>query len=110
MADFDTKIKNVIKDTVKSRSIKKESLIIDPALYEIDDSLEEEIPQPAVEFYSSSQKQSSTSSKRRQPETVDLRSPTQQQRRKKKPDSRQPFIHPQGLQIIFTTLNINRDC
>ena len=83
MADFDTKIKNVIKDTVKSRSIKKESLIIDPALYEIDDSLEEEFPQPAVEFYSSSQKQSSTSSKRRQPETVDLRSPTQQQRRKR---------------------------
>ena len=96
MADLDTKIKNVIKDTIKSRSIKKESLTIDPSLYEIDDSLEEGFSQPGVEFYSSSQPQSSTSqsSKRfRQPETVDLRSPNQQ-RRKKKQDFRPPYINP----------------
>ena len=104
MADLDTKIKSIIKDTIKSRSIKKESLSIDPSLYEIDDSLEEGSSQPGGEYHSSSQPRlSSQSSKRfRQPETVDLRSPNQQ-RRKKKQDSRPPYINPQGLFLFYNS-------
>ena len=98
MADLDTKIKSIIKDTIKSRSIKKESLSIDPSLYEIDDSLEEGFSQPLVQYHSSSQPRSSSQPTKRfrQPETVDLRS-RNQQRYKKKQDSRPPYINPQGL-------------
>jgi hypothetical protein len=92
MADLDAKVKSIIKDTIKSRSIKKESLSIDPSLFEIEDSLEQEYTQPFFQPHSQIQ-----SAKRyRQPETVDLRSPNQN-RRKKKPDSRPPFVNPQGL-------------
>ena len=108
MADLDTKIKSIIKDTIKSRSIKKESLSIDPSLYEIDDSLEEGFSQPGVEYHSSSQQRVSfQSSKRfRQPETIDLRSPNQQ-RRKKKQDSRPPYINPQGLFLFLQFISSN---
>ena len=109
MADLDAKIKGVIKDTIKSRSIKKESLSNDPSMFEIEDSQEEEYTQqflqPHPQSYHSSQSSFHTGKRFRQPDTVDLRSPNQN-RRKKKQNPRPPSINPQGLHNFLTNYTI----
>ena len=100
MADLDANVKSIIKDTIKSRSIKKESLSTDPSMFEIEDSQEEEYTQPFLQTHPQShhsfQSSSHTGKKFRQPEAVDLRSPNQI-RRKKKQNPRPPIVNPQGL-------------
>ena len=76
MAGLDAKVKSIIKETVKSQSIKKEGIMFDASLLECDLTTKE--------FNSQSFPQSSASTKRpRQPETIDLRSPVYQRNTKK---------------------------
>ena len=71
MAGLDAKVKSIIKETVKSASIKKEAITFDSSLLECDLS--------TTEFNAPSFPQSSSSAKRpRQAETIDLRSPVYQ--------------------------------
>ena len=93
MAGLDAKVKSIIKDTVKSQSIKKEAISFDPALFENELTFGEEgshhssFPFPSKHLSKRS---------RQQPEKVDVRSPTQsQQRRKKKQDFRPQHLNPQ---------------
>ena len=73
LAGLDAKVKSIIKETVKSQYIKKESIAYDESLFEDETAYHEEESQSAPGFHRCS---SSSSSKRaRQPETVDLRSP-----------------------------------
>ena len=41
MAGLDAKVKSIIKDTVKSQSIKKEAISFDPALFENESTFDE---------------------------------------------------------------------
>ena len=69
LASLDAKVKSIIKETVKSQSIKKGAILFDSSLIEC------ELVSEAIDAKFSSQ----PSSKRfRQPDTIDLRSPTNQ--------------------------------
>ena len=70
LANLDAKVKSIIKETVKSASIKKESMMFDSSLIECD------LTMNAIDSRAPPLSQTQTSSKRsRQPETIDLRSP-----------------------------------
>ena len=71
LANLDAKVKSIIKETVKSTSIKKESMMFDPSLIECD------LTGNAIDnrTFPHSQSQTSSSKRSRQPETIDLRSP-----------------------------------
>ena len=91
---LDAKVKSIIKDTVKSQSIKKEAISFDSALFENELTCDEK-----DSHHSSFPFPSNNPSKRsrQQPETDDLRSPTQSQRIKKKQDFRPQHLNPQGF-------------
>ena len=76
MASLAAKVKSIIKDTVKSQSIKKESLYFDPSLLECDLTSDTKI-QSAKNFRNAPHPHpNSTAFKRnRQAEPIDLRSP-----------------------------------
>ena len=74
LASLDAKVKSIIKDNVKSQSIKKEAILFDPSLIECD------LVSEAIDAKPSSQPSSKSF---RQPDTVDLRSPPNSRRAKK---------------------------
>ena len=78
MAGLDAKVKSIIKETVKSQSIKKEAISFDLSLLECD------LTSSEFNSQSFSQPTSSTSATRqRQAETIDLRNPTYSKNTKK---------------------------
>ena len=87
LAALDAKVKSIIKETVKSQYIKKESIAYDETLFEDENANHEEKYQSTPDFqYCLS---SSSSKRARQPETMDLRSPPYS--RKQKADSRPSY-------------------
>ena len=111
LAGLDAKVKSIIKETVKSQSIKKEAISFDPTLFENELVFDEE-----ESHHSSFPFPSKNPSKRSRqpPETVDLRSPTQSQHRKKKETRLQPqHLNPQGficcLTFIFSKQIFNKN-
>ena len=80
--NLDAKVKSIIKETVKSQSIKNENLTIDPSLFECD------LTNTESGARSFSQASSNTTKRHRMGETIDLRSPMEQ-RSFKKQDFRQ---------------------
>ena len=66
------KVKSIIKDIVKSTSIKKETMEFDQSLLECDLTSTE----ANTQHFSHTASSSSTSKRHRQPEFIDLRSPT----------------------------------
>ena len=100
---LDAKVKSIIKETVKSQSIKKENLTMDPSLFECELT--------NTEFGAHSFSQPSSSVKRtRQSETIDLRSPVEQRTFKKQSYYQESGKHNQPkpqrkgyeIQFLFT--------
>ena len=80
MAGLDAKVKSIIKETVKSQSIKKEAISLYSSLLECDLTSAEFNTQS----FSQASRTSSSSTKRpRQAETIDLQSPPYSRNTKK---------------------------
>ena len=95
-AGLDAKVKHIIKETVKSQSIKKEAMYFDPALFECD------LTSRAIKSQQTPHHVSSSSKRNRQADTIDLRSPIYDKRQDRKPQSSQskgPYI----VMIIYNT-------
>jgi hypothetical protein len=115
LVDLEGTVKSIIKDTIKSRSIKKEFLPTDSSsFFEVEDSLKESYNQPLPHQHQHVQQQQqqflqnlqNQANKRfRSPDLVDLRSPNQN-RRKKNQDSRSPFLNQQGYFYITLFYNV----
>ena len=97
LAGLDAKVKSIIKETVKSQYIKKESIAYDKSLFEEESAYHGEQSQQASGFQR--QSSSSSSKRHRQPEAIDLRSP--QVSRKHKEENRPLHQHTQGVIPYF---------
>ena len=86
LANLDAKVKGILKETVKSQSIKKEAIMFDSSLIEC------QLVSEAFDARPSSQ---SSSKRFRQSDTIDVRSPSNQRNTKKqdlrKDSSRQHY-------------------
>ena len=102
--NLDAKVKSILKEMVKSQSIKKENLIIDSSLFEC------VLTNTEFDTHSFSQSTASSVKRPRQSETIALRSPIEQSSFKKQDyhhDSGKPYqSKPQRkgykIQSLFT--------
>ena len=76
MAGLDAKVITIIKDTVKSQSIKKESMYFDSSLLECDLTSMDIKPQNLQNLQNSPHPNSASFKRNRQEDALDLRSPT----------------------------------
>ena len=108
LAGRDAKVKSIIKETVKSQSIKKEAIEFDQSLLECDLTSTETT---AWQFSQPSSSSFSNPKRSRQPDYIDLRSPNTQ--KSKKQDSRQDnrgFVpHAKGYNFTFYFKKVSKN-
>ena len=106
MAGLDAKVKSIIKDTVKSHSIKRDAIEFDQSLLdcELTGAASTRFPQSASAFASSSSTPSGPNTKKaRKPDYIDLRSPTNTNSSSYRQDNSGSNSHCQGCKKISLT-------
>ena len=106
MAGLDAKVKSIIKDTVKSHSIKRDAIEFDQSLLdcELTGAASTRFPQSASAFASSSSIPSGPNTKKaRKPDYIDLRSPTNTNSSSYRQDNSGSNPHYQGCKKFSLT-------
>ena len=106
MAGLDAKVKSIIKDTVKSHSIKRDAIEFDQSLLdcELTGAASTRFPQSASAFASSSSTPSGPNTKKaRKPDYIDLRSPTNTNSSSYRQDNSGSNPHYQGCKKFSLT-------
>ena len=97
LAGLDAKVKSIIKETVKSQSIKKEAIYFDPSLLECD------LTSEAIKSQQSPHPVSSSFKRNRQADAIDLRSPTYEKRQDSRNDRRPQSTQSIGPYVVMIT-------